>query len=172
MVVLINVCNKYYLGYIHLMEFMQLFIKIYMRSGCFWFLWKLSCVIWCLSGNGLIRGCFVEADTWKDILLRIDINLWPNRQWTTLWHWLTLPLFAGLRWALLMLVFVKDAVALVHFVLFADHHLSWLLREKHTKEPLVIVQELLAALAASGQLLSLVVSSGLNCPCWFVFAYC
>ena len=37
------------------------------------------------------------------------------------WHWFTLPLFAGLHWALLMLVFTDDAVALVSLAFFADH---------------------------------------------------
>jgi hypothetical protein len=41
-----------------------------------------------------------------------------------LWHWFPLPLFAGLHWALLMLGFAADAVALVHLVFFTDRPLS------------------------------------------------
>jgi hypothetical protein len=26
----------------------------------------------CVSGNDLTRGCFAEADTWEDVLLRTD----------------------------------------------------------------------------------------------------
>ena len=29
-------------------------------SRNFWFLWRLSCVMWCFSGNCLMRGCFAE----------------------------------------------------------------------------------------------------------------
>jgi hypothetical protein len=42
----------------------------------------------------------------------------------TLWHWFTLPLFAGLHWGLLMLVLADDTVALGWLVSFVDHHLS------------------------------------------------
>ena len=27
-------------------------------SKNFWFLWRLSCAVWCFSGNCLMRGCF------------------------------------------------------------------------------------------------------------------
>ena len=26
----------------------------------FWFLWRLSCIMWCFSGNSPLRGCFAE----------------------------------------------------------------------------------------------------------------
>jgi hypothetical protein len=39
-------------------------------------------------------------------------------------HWFALLLFAGLPWALLMLIFfTDDIVALVHFSFFAKHFL-------------------------------------------------
>ena len=53
--------------------------------GNFCFPWSLSCVMWCFSGNCLVKGCFSEADTWDN-----------------------------------------------------DPSLSWLCREKHTKELLVV----------------------------------
>ncbi|KRX31755.1 hypothetical protein T09_13809 [Trichinella sp. T9] len=40
------------------------------------------------------------------------------------WYWFTLPLFAGLHWALLTLVFTDDAVALVCLAFFANPWLS------------------------------------------------
>ena len=39
----------------------------------------------------------------------------------TVRHWFILRLFAGPRWALLMLVFTEAAVALVSLDFFADH---------------------------------------------------
>jgi hypothetical protein len=42
----------------------------------------------------------------------------------TLLHWLTLQLFAGLRWALLKLVFTDDTLALIRLVFFDDLCLS------------------------------------------------
>ena len=39
----------------------------------------------------------------------------------TLWLWFALPLFAGLYWALLMLVFTDHVEALVSLAFFADH---------------------------------------------------
>ena len=73
------------------------------------------------------------------------INI-TNRQWTTLWHWFTLPLslldFVEFCWpwsALAML-----SLALVCFAFFTDHYLSWLSREKCTKELIVIFWWLLA----------------------------
>ena len=47
-----------------------------------------------------------------------------------------------LLWASLMLVFA-DAIASVHLVFSADLHLSWLCREKCTKELLVVFWQLL-----------------------------
>jgi hypothetical protein len=40
------------------------------------------------------------------------------------WHWFALPFFAALRWALLMLVFTDNAVALVLLAFFTGHCLS------------------------------------------------
>jgi hypothetical protein len=37
-----------------------------------------------------------------------------------LWHCFTFPLFPGLHWALLMLAFAEDSVALVCFAFFTD----------------------------------------------------
>jgi hypothetical protein len=45
-----------------------------------------------------------------------------------LWHQFTLPLFAGLCWALLMLVYAGDALALVCLAFFMKYLLSRLCR--------------------------------------------
>lgn len=81
-------------------------------SGNFWFLWRLSCVIWCFSGNYVMRVCFywmrhVEGCVaknghrmffWKqprkracDVLLECMLertySIWKGstRQWSTLY---------------------------------------------------------------------------------------
>lgn len=78
---------------------------------------------------------------------------------------------AGLGWAFLMLIFTDYAMALVHLVFFTDHLLSWLCREKWTKDLLVVFQRLLAASEDSGQLAE-PISSSLNCHCWCVNGVC
>lgn len=54
-------------------------------SGHFWFLCKLSCVMWYFSGCGLMRECFAEADTWEDVS-----DVLKEYKWTPLLHWSTL----------------------------------------------------------------------------------
>ena len=61
-----------------------------------------------------------------------------------LWHFFTLPLFTGISWALLRLVFTVDAVALVHLAFYVDYSLLCLCTVKCTKEILVIFQWLVA----------------------------
>jgi hypothetical protein len=57
------------------------------------------------------------------------------------WHRFTLPFFAGLRWALLMLV-SDNTVALVCLAFFVYHHLLYSRhRQKHTKGLLMVSQQ-------------------------------
>lgn len=44
-------------------------------SKNFWFGWRLNCVVWYFSVSCLMRGCFTEADTIEDVLLK-----------TAMWH--------------------------------------------------------------------------------------
>lgn len=57
--------------------------------------------------------------------------------------------FAGLHWALLMLVFADDTLEFLLLAFFTDLRLSWLHRKKHTKELLEVFWLLLAASADS-----------------------
>ena len=68
-------------------------------------------------------------------------------------HWFTLFLFAGLCWTLLMLVFTDNALPRVHLAFLVDLYLSWLHREKWTKELQVILWQILAASMDLGWLL-------------------
>jgi hypothetical protein len=67
---------------------------------------------------------------------------------SAVWHWFALPLFAGLHWALLALIFPNTD----SLVLFTDHCLLCLHREKCTKELLMVFQQLLDASTDLGQL--------------------
>jgi hypothetical protein len=65
-------------------------------------------------------------DVWKEN----KFNPTVTRQWTMLWHWFALQLFAGHHWASQMLVFTDDTFAAVHLVSLADLCLLLLHREK------------------------------------------
>lgn len=104
-----------------------------------------------LSGNCLLRGCFVEADT-GEVVFAENRQVVFSGSWHVMLCWsrclgghlvsgkgrsitrqtvddaVALVRPATLYWALLTLVFTDDAVELVHLTVFTDHHLSWLRR--------------------------------------------
>lgn len=131
--------------------------------GNFWFRWRQSCAL-CFSGNCLISGCFIENRhvcfsggclvkghamfCWSRCsrgLMMFGTSISITQQMTV--SDLSLVLFAGHRWASLMLIFTDNILALVCLDFLADLHLLWFHREKHTKKLLVVFQLLLAASA-------------------------
>lgn len=127
-------------------------------SRNFWFLWRLSCVVGCFSGNCLmkvciswnrhVRRCFAEdrhvvlfwrqpgKEAW-DVLLEQMLertrDIWKgykDNQWTV----------DDARWYWFTLPF------------FVGNHLSWLYREKCTRKLLVVFWWFLAASTDSDQL--------------------
>ena len=56
-----------------------------------------------------------------------EINIAQQTVDYAIWHWFALVLFADLHWALLILVFAKDAMILLCLAFIICH------REKHTK---------------------------------------
>ena len=115
--------------------------------------------------------CFARSNDWENMWCW-DINI---AQWTmddAGWYWFTLSFFAGLCWALLMLVFTDQALWYwITLPLFAGHFLSWFHKEKHYQrtsgfsgsfpsllwipELLVVFWQLLAASVDSRQLAEL-----------------
>lgn len=59
-------------------------------NGHFWFLCKLSCVVWYFSGCGLMRECFADTDTWEDVS-----EVLKEYKWTPLLHHLADPTSPG-----------------------------------------------------------------------------
>jgi hypothetical protein len=125
--------------------------------------------MWCVSGNYLMRGCFCCEQThgdfleaaWKkkgggscDVLLEQTLertrDVWKGYKDN--------PADCGKCSGTgssynSLLVFAEDAACCWFTVpLFAGHHLSWVHREKYTKELLVVFWQLLATSMGSGQL--------------------
>ena len=67
--------------------------RVWSWRGNFWFHWRFNCVMWCFLGIYLIRGCFAEADTWENVLLRTEqiYGVWKlsgKRAWDVLLEWM------------------------------------------------------------------------------------
>lgn len=128
----------------------------------FWFLWRLSCIMQCFSGNCILRGCVAEyrhmvfswlpgkraCDVQLEHVLERACDVWKGYKYNPTES--EQPCVIGspchslpLHWTLLV-VFTDNTKALVHIVFLEDHHLSCLCREKGSKELLVIFQQLLA----------------------------
>lgn len=108
-------------------------MHVHHKGGNFWFLWRLSYAILCFSGICLMRRCFPEADMWEDFLLRQTLermhDLWKGYKYNPTngeqQPCIGLPCNVSL--------------------FFTNLWLSWLSREIHAKELLVIFWLLLAA---------------------------
>lgn len=135
----------------------------------FFFFWKLSwertCTRGCFCWHRHVGGCYAENRNvffWNlsgkgacDVLLVQTLErtrgVWkgykynPTSSGQCSVALVCLATHASLHLALLTLAFSDNAVALVHLIFFADHHLLWLCRERHTKELLVVFQQLLMA---------------------------
>lgn len=93
------------------------------------FCWEQTCLLfWRLPGEGVLF-------CWSRCLrghMMFGKSVCITQQ--TMVGDLSLVLFAGLCWALLVLVFTDDLLALVCLAFLTDLHLLWLHGEKHTKE--------------------------------------
>ena len=75
-------------------------------------------------------------------------NITQQRIDDTVWYWYALPFFTDHQCTLMTLLFTYDAVwCRIPFPLFSGHPLTWLHREKCTKELLVVFWQLLATLS-------------------------
>jgi len=129
-----------------------------------WFLWKVSYVKWCFRWGTEVKECFTEADTDERIfcysrhvkecvMFRKNINMTPQT--------------AGTR-ALVCLALSYWSLLTTHMHCFPSHCiLVTSLRKTHwrTSGEVPVAS---CPFCGLGQLVSLVVSSGLNCPCWLV----
>lgn len=86
-------------------------------------------------------SCLVKEPEIFCLIFRKSISRTQQRVGDTL----ALVRLAGFHWALLMLCFTDNRLALVHLAFFADLHLWLLGREKYTKELLVPLLQLLLA---------------------------
>ena len=114
--------------------------------------------MWCFSGSCLDKGhvVFRSSGCLKGrVMFGKGVSITQQTVGRTVWYWFALQFFAG-------------------------HHLSWLLREKHTKELLMVFWWLLAVSVNLGQLaepchffpvdLWMVFVSGSSYCCWFVWS--
>jgi hypothetical protein len=128
---------------------------------------QLCQMMFCWDTQG--TGCFAEADTgeqyfakahmWKDTGWRL-INMTQQAMGARALLCFAPPLYSSLTTH----VFVLRCVA--------EFHLWWCHRGKRIKELLTKFLQVLAASTDPGWLVSLGVSSGLNCLCWFVCGAC
>jgi hypothetical protein len=126
-------------SHFHIRKTLDWLMKLKLLLSC-----RLSCVMWCFLLEAVLcvdvllsrymRGCFYEAGIWEEDLLRQTLeamcDFWKEYKWNTTdsgWQWSCIGSPCN---TLLVLV---------------DLHLSWLDREKCTKDLHMLFRLLLAA---------------------------